>query len=74
MVSAGGTTVMLRGCVAVTELASVTCTVKFVVPVPVGVPEMTPELETSESPAGRVPEETDQVYGVVPPMAARVVL
>ena len=43
------------------ELASVTCTVKLLVPLAVGVPEITPVLGASDSPAGKVPTETDQV-------------
>ena len=56
----GATTLMLSGLVAVSELASVTWTVKLLVPVPVGVPEITPVLEASVNPAGRMPVETDQ--------------
>ena len=41
-------------------LLSVTLTVKLEVPVPVGVPEMTP-VGASVRPAGRVPETMDQV-------------
>ena len=74
MVSGGATTVRLSGCAAVNELASVTWTVKLLVPVPVGVPEITPVLAASASPVGKVPEEMDQLYGVVPPTAASVVL
>ena len=75
MLTVSGTnTVRLSGWVAVSELASVTLTVKLLVPVPVGVPEITPVLEASASPAGKVPAEMDQVYGVVPPVAASVVL
>ena len=56
----GGATVMLRAFEAETEFASVTCTVKLVVAVAVGVPEMTPVLGARESPAGREPTEMDQ--------------
>jgi hypothetical protein len=52
---------MLRAFVADAEFASVTCTVKLVVPVAVGVPEMTPVLGARESPAGREPTEIAQV-------------
>jgi hypothetical protein len=48
--------------------------VKLLVPVPVGVPEITPVLDARESPVGRVPEDMDQLYGAVPPVAASVVL
>ena len=57
----GGTTVMLSAFVADSELASVTCTVKLIVPATVGVPEIMPVLGASERPAGREPTETDQV-------------
>jgi hypothetical protein len=63
VVTVGGVvpTVMLSAFVAVAELASVTCTVKLLVPVPVGVPEITPVLEASISPAGKVPTVIDQL-------------
>ena len=66
-------TVMLRALVTFWAPA-VTRTVKFEVPVAVGVPEMTPVLGASVSPAGSVPLATNQVYGGVPPLAARVVV
>jgi hypothetical protein len=47
--------------VAVSELASATCTVKLLVPVPVGVPEIVPVLGVSVNPVGREPEVMDQV-------------
>ena len=52
---------MLSACVAIRDLASVTLTVKLLVPVVVGVPEMTPVLDASVRPEGRVPEVMDQV-------------
>ena len=52
---------MLSGIEAFTELASVTCTVKLVVPATVGVPEITPVPAASDKPVGREPTETDQV-------------
>ena len=52
---------MLSDFVALNELASVTFTVNVLVPVPVGVPEITPEVEASASPAGKVPEAMDQL-------------
>ena len=52
---------MLSGIEAVAELASVTWTVKLLVPVPVDVPEITPVVEASVSPAGRVPAVIDQL-------------
>src|SRR5579864_6600678 len=64
----------LRACVAATELASVTRTVKLLVPVAVGVPEITPVPAASDNPAGKVPEAMDQLYGVVPLVAVSVVL
>ena len=68
------TTVRVSGCVAVCDLASVICTVKLVVPAPVGVPEITPVLGASVSPAGSAPETMDHAYGVVPLVAASVAL
>ncbi len=53
------------------ELESLTVTVMGKLPFAVGVPEMRPVLEARVSPAGRLPEVIDQVYGVVPPVAAR---
>ena len=55
---------------AVGVVESVTLTVKVEVPLPVGVPEKTPE-ELRLRPMGSAPELRDQVYGVVPPVAAR---
>ena len=49
--------------------ASCTCTVNEDVPAVVGVPLICPELP-SVKPAGREPELTDQLYGVLPPLAA----
>jgi hypothetical protein len=46
---------------AVLEFASVTLTVKLLVPVAVGVPEITPVLAVSDKPAGNDPELIDQV-------------
>jgi hypothetical protein len=60
--TAGGTaTVSVRGSVAVRELAPDTCTVKLLVPVAVGVPEIAPVLGVSVNPVGRDPETIDQV-------------
>ena len=67
-------TVMLSACVAVSDVASAPFTVKLLVPVPDGVPEIVPVAAASPSPLGNVPEEIDQVYGCVPPLAASVVL
>ena len=56
--------VMLRGLVAYpAELSALT--VKLNVPDAVGVPEITPPLE-SVKPLGKVPLSFDQVIGVVP--------
>ena len=53
-------------------LESVTCTVKLVVPVALGVPEIVP-LEEIVRPAGKVdPDAKLQVYGEVPPPAVTV--
>jgi hypothetical protein len=49
---------------------SITTTVTLKVPAPVGVPETVPS-EDSDNPPG-IPDETDQVYGGVPDVAARV--
>jgi hypothetical protein len=48
-----------------------TRTVKLEVPAVVGVPLRTPAADKFR-PAGGVPEDTDQLYGVVPPVAASV--
>ena len=63
---------MLRFAVALStgELESLTVTVNEEVPGVVGVPLICPEL-LSASPAGREPELIDQVYGAVPPVAAK---
>jgi len=67
-------TSMLRFAVAIAagEPESFTCTVKAEFPDCVGVPEITPKLEMA-SPAGKLPLVTDQLYGPVPPVAAKVV-
>jgi len=66
-------TTILRFAVAlcIGELESVTLTTKEDVPGVVGVPLIWPEL-LSVSPAGKEPEEIDQVKGAVPPLAERV--
>ncbi len=43
-------------------------------PPSVGVPETMPVLAARVSPAGSFPAVTDHVYGVVPPVAARVLV
>ena len=50
---------------------SVTCIPKVDVPAVVGVPEITPEVE-SVRPAGSVPEASPNMYGVVPFAAVTV--
>ena len=74
VIEGGALIVMLRAFVAVLLFASFTCTVMLLVPVAVGVPVMAPELVFNDNPVGKVPTVTDQVYGVVPPVAAKVVL
>ena len=54
------------------EPESVTLTVKPKAPATVGVPEIVP-ADDSVRPPGKAPELTFQLYGVVPPLAARVV-
>ena len=54
--------------------ASVAFTVKELWPAALGVPPIAPVDGFNESPAGNVPVLTLQVYGVVPPDAARVAL
>ena len=66
--------VKLRAFAPVSDLASVTCTVKLLVPIPVGVPEITPVLGASDNPAGSAPEVMDQLKGEVPPVTASVAL
>jgi hypothetical protein len=52
-------------------LAPATRTVKLELSAVVGVPLRTPPVDKLR-PAGSVPEDTDQLYGVVPPVAASV--
>jgi hypothetical protein len=59
-----------RACVADTETLSVTFTVKLAVPDADGVPLIWPAA-LSVKPVGSVPAEMDQVYGGVPPLAAK---
>ncbi len=54
-------TVKLRAFWAERELLSVTCTVKLLVLVTVGVPEITPVAEPNDKPVGKAPVTTDQV-------------
>ena len=56
-------------CKRTTLLAeSVAVTVKVEVPAAVGVPEITPAVD-SDNPAGRLPVVTAHVYGGTPPVA-----
>jgi hypothetical protein len=73
MVSGGGLTVTLKDVVADPggDELSVTCIPKVDVPAVVGVPEITPEVE-SVRPAGSVPEASPNMYGVVPFAAVTV--
>jgi hypothetical protein len=57
--------------VEVAPTLSVTFTVNVEEPAVVGVPLSTP-AELKVNPAGAVPEEIVHVYGVVPPLAAKV--
>ena len=63
--------VRLKAIVEDRLFAPVTCTVKFAVIVAVGAPLIMPLL-FKLNPNGRLPEERDHVYGVVPPVAAKV--
>lgn len=67
-------TTILRFAVAlcIGELESVTFTTKEDVPGVVGMPLIWPEL-LSVNPAGKDPEEIDQVKGAVPPLAVSAV-
>lgn len=66
-------TVMLKPAVVdcCGELESTTLTVKEDVPVEVGLPEICPVLVFSVRPLGKLPTLTLQIYGCVPPIAAR---
>lgn len=56
---------------AVSPLLSSTCTVKVAAAAAVGVPLIVPATESTR-PAGREPAVKDQLYGAVPPLAAKV--
>ena len=64
--------VSANDCEVLAEALSVTCTVKLEVPTAVGVPVIAPAPELNAKPAGRAPPVIDQLYGVVPPVAASV--
>ena len=63
------TTVMDSARVPATPTVSSARAVKLAVPAAVGVPERSPAPDR-ETPAGRLPAETDQVSAPVPPVAA----
>ena len=48
---------------------SATATVKFAVPVALGIPVISPVDVFRLSPAGMFPDTSDQLYGAVPPLA-----
>ena len=64
--------VIASALLAVAPFASVTCTVKLLVPAAVGVPLITPIDVFRLKPAGSVPESIPHVYGVLPPVDANV--
>lgn len=74
MIESAGFIVSANALDCVAEAASVTVAVKLAVPVPVGVPEITPVEAFKPKPAGSKPAVIDQLYGVVPPAAANVTL
>lgn len=69
----GGYTTIEQAAVAVLESTfpdeSTTCPVKFNVPAVVGVPVIAPVAPFRNKPSGRLPEEIENVYGGVPPVA-----
>ena len=68
----GGTTIaMCRSFESVRLAESVTFAVKSKEPAAVGVPEIAPAPDIV-NPFGKLPPETDHVYGVVPPVADSV--
>ena len=69
----GAATTMLSALVALCAPA-VTRAVMLNVPDAVGVPEITPVPAVRVMPAGSAPLAIDQLYGGVPPVAARVAL
>ncbi len=75
-VVAAAATVKLNAFVAVCavgEVESVTMAVKLKEPAVVGVPEIAPLEADNVRPAGNAPALMLQLYGVVPPVAAKVV-
>jgi hypothetical protein len=71
----GAVTVIDSAALAVCDGDSLseTATVKVEAPLPVGVPETIPVLESAR-PAGRLPEASFHVYAGVPPFALRLLL
>ena len=67
----GATSLIVRENDLVAVPPPVTWTVKVEVPVAVGVPLRTPDVDRV-SPAGSDPDEVDHVNGAVPPVAANV--
>jgi hypothetical protein len=68
--------VMLRLLLAVRAdgaVESVACKVNVAVPAAVGVPPIWPVAAFKVKPPGSAPELTDHEYGVVPPVADKVV-
>jgi len=61
VVEGAALTVRVRALVAACAFESETLTVKLLVPVPVGVPEMAPMFGASARPAGKVPDAMAQV-------------
>jgi hypothetical protein len=71
-----GWTVMLSCALAVAGgvSESVTFTVKFAMPAPAGTPVIAPVLLFKLKPCGKLPLVRLQLYGVIPPVAASMVL
>lgn len=68
----GATLIVIRNDLESDKFAeSVTRAVKSKGPAVPGVPEIAPEPDNVK-PGGKVPTATDQVYGVVPPLADKV--
>src|SRR5208283_3639296 len=71
----GATTIEVGAVAVCTGLPeSVTVTEKFEVAIVVGVPEIAPVEAEIERPLGNWPDEIDQMYGAVPPVALNELL
>jgi len=70
--ASAGLITMLSGALTLLSAASVATTVKALVPLVVGVPEMVPVAPVNVNPAGKLPLDTDQEYGAVPPVICKV--